>query len=74
MTALMLRSWSLLVAVAPGLWPMIALRSRRLVALRGLWPVPPMMTRALDPSPKTRRPGILFLYRAGLRALPGREW
>ena len=52
MTTLMLRGFSLLVAVAPG--------------LRAL--------RALDPSPETRGPGRLFLYKAGLLALPIGEW
>ena len=72
------------MAVARGLWPMIALRSLWLGALRGLWPMvlvearklwglwpklPPQTTR-----PKTHRLDKLFLYKAGLLALPGGEW
>ena len=64
MTTLMLRSFSLLVAVARGLWPM--------TTLRGLWPVVLVETQAT--RPKTHRLDSLFLHKAGLLALPGREW
>ena len=64
MTTLMLRSFSLLVAVARGLWPM--------TTLRGLWPAVLVETQAT--RPKTHRLDRLFLYKAGLLALPGGEW
>ena len=67
-----------------GLWPMVLVEARK---LWGLWP---MKTQAFDPSPKVRglwpvvlvdatRPKThrldkLFLYKAGVLALPGREW
>ena len=50
-----------------GLWPLLLVETR---ALWGLWPkLPPQTTR-----PKTHRLDKLFLYKAGLLALPGREW
>ena len=59
MTTLMLRSFSLL-----GLWPM--------TSLRGLWPVVLVETQATQP--KTHRLDSLLLHKAGLLALPAREW
>ena len=93
-----------MAAAARALSPMMVMRGLWLGALRGPWPVLPMKTRALDPSPKvrclwpvllvetralwglrpklpphttrpkSRRPDRPFLYKAGLLALPGREW
>ena len=64
MTTLMLRSFSLLVAVARGLWPM--------TTLRGLWPAVLVETQAT--RPKTHRLDSLLLHKVGLLALPAREW
>ena len=64
MMTLMLRSFSLLVAVARGLWPM--------TTLRGLWPAVLVETHAT--RPKTHRLDKDFLYKAGLLELPVREW
>ena len=48
---------------------MIALRGLWLGALRGPWPVLPMKTRALDPSPKVR--GLWPVLLVETRALWG---
>ena len=59
-------------------WPATAMRAEQWPAtvLRSPWPVlsiktrqPPQTTRS-----KTRRPDRPLLYKAGLLALPGREW
>ena len=53
-----------LVAVAQSVWSM--------TTLRGLWPV--VLVETQTTRPKTHRLDSLFLQKAGLLALPGREW
>ena len=80
MTTLTLRSLQLLEAVARGLWPMTTLMLRSfsllglwpMTTLRGLWPVVLVETQATQP--KTHRLDSLLLHKAGLLALPAREW
>ena len=80
MTTLTLRCLQLLEAVARGLWPMTTLMLRSfsllglwpMTTLRGLWPVVLVETQATQP--KTHRLDSLLLHKAGLLALPGREW
>ena len=67
MTTLMLRSFSLPVAVAGGLWPMTTLMLRGFSLLVAVAP-------GLGALRETRRLGRRFLYKAGLLALPRGEW
>ena len=78
MTTLMLRSFELLMAVAPGL---VAVARGLVAVARGLWPMttlmglwPVVLVETQATRPKTHRLDRFFLYKAGLLALPGREW
>ena len=65
---LLLQGFSLLVALAGGLAAMATL-IRFLAVAPGL-----RALRALEAPRETHRPGRLLLYKAGLLALPAREW
>ena len=78
MTTLMLRSFELLMAVAPGL---VAVARGLVAVARGLWPMttlrslwPVVLVETQTMRPETHRLDRFLLYNTGLLAVPCGKW